>query len=111
MNIEGCLERLRKLQAFQNNQTVTSLSPTTVQLLQTGCIYTYGHDRNMKPIIILRADMFDYSKPINENFNPVYFLMLVVLGFRTVPFYAEKYVCIFDLCNVNFTDIPFKYLY
>lgn len=37
--------------------------------------------------------------------------MLVVLGFRTVPYYAEKYICIFDLCDMNVTEIPYKYLY
>lgn len=80
-------------------------------MLETGCIYTYGHDRNMKPIIILRADMFDFSLPVYQNYNPVYYLMLVVLGFRTVPYYAEKYIVIFDLCNINVTQIPLKYLY
>jgi hypothetical protein len=56
--------------------------------LKSGCIYSYGHDRNMKPIVIIRADKFDYSLTIDQNYNPVYFLMLVVLGFRTVPYHA-----------------------
>lgn len=42
----------------------------------------------MKPIIILRADKFDYKLSLDENYNSVYFLMLVVLGFRAVPYYA-----------------------
>lgn len=62
MNIDKCLERLRKLQAFQNNEIVTTFSSTTIKFLETGCIYTYGHDRGMKPIVILRLDRFDYSR-------------------------------------------------
>ena len=65
----------------------------------------------MKPIVIIRADKFDFSKDIEENFNLVYFLMLTVLGFRTVPYHAEKYSCIFDCNNMNIQDIPYKYLY
>jgi hypothetical protein len=79
--------------------------------LQSGCIYSYGHDRNMKPIVIIRADKFDYSLSIEQSYNPVYFLMLVVLGFRTVPYHAEKYINIFDLCDMNMTEIPYKYLF
>ena len=64
----------------------------------------------MKPIVIIRADKFDFSKTIDEAYNPVYFLLLVVLGYRTVPYHAEKYINIFDLCNMNMTDIPYFYL-
>ena len=79
--------------------------------MQSGCIYSYGHDRNMKPIVIIRADKFDYSLSIEQNYNPVYFLMLVVIGFRNVPYHAEKYINIFDLCDMNMTEIPYKYLF
>lgn len=96
---------------FQNNEVVTTFTPKTMQQLELGCIYTYGHDRNLKPIVILRADKFDYNISLDENYNNVYFLMLVVLGFRTVPYYAEKYICIFDLCGMSLTKIPIKYLY
>jgi hypothetical protein len=65
----------------------------------------------MKPIVILRADKFNYEADLDENYNAVYYLMLIVLGFRTVPYYAEKYVCIFDLCGMSFTQIPKKYMY
>lgn len=37
--------------------------------------------------------------------------MLIVMGIRVVPHYAEKYVCIFDLANMNMTELPYKYLY
>ena len=36
--------------------------------------------------------------------------MLVVMGIRTVPYHAEKYVCIFDLNNMPISEIPFRYL-
>lgn len=36
--------------------------------------------------------------------------MLVVLGYRTVPYHAEKYVCIFDLNNAALSELPFQYL-
>lgn len=65
----------------------------------------------MKPIVIIRADKFDYNLSIDENYNPVYYLMLVVLGYRTVPYHAEKYINIFDLCNMNMTEIPYMYLF
>lgn len=33
-------------------------------MLSDGCIYTYGHDRGMRPIVIIRADKFDFTRPI-----------------------------------------------
>lgn len=99
------------MQAFLNNETITTLTKETIRMLESGAIYTYGHDKNMKPLVIIRADRFDFSKTLEENFNCVYFLMLVVLGFRTVPYHAEKYICIFDLNNMTATQVPYKYLY
>ena len=65
----------------------------------------------MKPLVFIQADKFDFSLSIDHNYNPVYFLLLVVLGYRTVPYHAEKYINIFDLCNMNMTEIPYMYLY
>ena len=45
-------------------------------------------DRGMKPIVILRADRFNTNIEIDENFNAVHFLMLVVKGYRMVPYHA-----------------------
>lgn len=45
-----------------------------------------------------------------EHFNSVYFLMLAILGFKMVPYHAEKYVLIIDFNEISFTKIPFLYL-
>jgi len=37
--------------------------------------------------------------------------MLVVLGFRMVPYHAEKYNFIMDLNNISIPDLPLRYLY
>jgi hypothetical protein len=37
--------------------------------------------------------------------------MLVVLGFKMVPYYAEKYNLILDFNDISLTDIPYVYLY
>jgi hypothetical protein len=42
----------------------------------------------MKPIIIVRADKFDLKMTVDENYNYVYYLMLVVLGYRMVPHHS-----------------------
>ena len=111
MKHKECFDRLLQVQSFLNNKVVTTLSEATIKGLKSGCVYTYGHDRKMKPNIIVRADKFDYSKDFDENMNIVYFLILVVLGFRNVPYHAEKYNCIFDCNNMNLKEIPYKYLY
>jgi hypothetical protein len=65
----------------------------------------------MKPIIIVRADKFDLKLTVDENYNYVYYLMLVVLGYRMIPYHSEKYVTIMDFNDMEFSKIPFKYLY
>jgi hypothetical protein len=37
--------------------------------------------------------------------------MLVVFGYKMVPYHAEKYNLIMDFNNISLTDIPFVILY
>ncbi len=37
--------------------------------------------------------------------------MLVVLGYRMVPYHAEKYNLILDLNDISLTKIPYKYMF
>lgn len=37
--------------------------------------------------------------------------MLVVMGFKMVPYHAEKYTMIMDFNDIALTDIPYTYLY
>lgn len=45
-----------------------------------------------------------------EHFNSVYFLMLVVLGYKMTPYHAEKYTLLVDFNDISFRDIPIMYL-
>lgn len=65
----------------------------------------------MRPIIIIRIDRINLDIPIMEHFNTVYFLMLTILGYKMVPYHAEKYVLLMDFNDISFTDIPIMYLY
>ena len=101
--LEKVMERLKKLQEFHNSPVITNFSERTLTGLKGGCIYTYGRDKSYRPIIIVRADKFDLNLSVEENFNIVYFLMLVVLGYRMVPYHAEKYILLFDLNDMALT--------
>jgi hypothetical protein len=37
--------------------------------------------------------------------------MLVILGYKMVPYHAEKYNLIMDFNHISFSDIPYGYLY
>lgn len=65
----------------------------------------------MRPNIIMRVDKIDLKESMEENFNAFYYLMLVVLGFKMVPYHAEKYNLIMDFNDISLTDIPYVYLY
>lgn len=36
--------------------------------------------------------------------------MIVVIGYRMIPYHVEKYITIFDLNNLPLSDVPVKYL-
>ena len=76
-----------------------------------GQAYCYGHDRGMRPNVILRVDKIDFRQPIQETFNSFYYMMLVVLGYKMVPYHAEKYNLIMDFNDISLSDIPYSYLY
>ncbi len=59
----------------------------------------------------MRIDRFDLNADIDDHFNAIYYLMLVVLGYRMVPYHSEKYNLIIDLNNISLSNIPFRILY
>ena len=79
---------MKELQQFHNNPTIIKFDETTIEKLKKGSLYTYGRDRKMKPIIILRFDRFDTHCSVEENYGCVYYLMLVIIGFMMVPHHA-----------------------
>ena len=59
----------------------------------------------------MRMDRFDLNQEMEENFNSIYYLMMVVLGFRMVPYHAEKNILIVDLNNMSLSKVPFKLMF
>jgi hypothetical protein len=59
----------------------------------------------------MRLDRYDPKVGIDEHFNSIYYLMLVVLGYKMVPYHSEKNVLILDFDSTSITDIPFRYLW
>lgn len=95
---------------YHTNATITRFDISTVEALEKGQIYTYGHDKNYHPIVVMRMDRFDLDQDIDEHFNSIYYLMMVVLGFRMVPYHAEKNILIIDLDDMALSKVPFKYM-
>ena len=77
----------------------------------------------MRPVLIVRADILAASlkqnKAINfkveteilKNFNCVYYLLLIVMNFKMLPYHNEKYVTIMDFNDMDFGEIPFVTLF
>lgn len=65
----------------------------------------------MRPNVIMRVDKIDFRQPIQDTFNSFYYMMLVVLGYKMVPYHAEKYNLIMDFNNISLSEIPYSYLY
>jgi hypothetical protein len=84
-----------KLQEFHTNKVITRLTRETIHRLELGFIYSYGYDKEMHPILIVRADKLastikEKSKAeaeVLKNFNSVYFLLLIVTNFKMVPYH------------------------
>jgi hypothetical protein len=55
----------------------------------------------------MRIDKIDFKVPLEEIFNPVYYLMLVVKAFKMVPYHAEKFVLLIDFNDISLTSIPY----
>lgn len=109
--MEKAAERVKMVVNYHRNEEMTKFNEETIKKLEEGTIYSYGHDKGMRPVVIMRVDKFNFKLPIEEHFNAVYYLMLVVLGYRMVPYHAEKYTMIMDFNDIAFSDIPYVYLY
>jgi hypothetical protein len=90
---------------------ITRLDEQTMLRLGVGSIYSYGYDRKLLPVLVMRIDRMDFKQPLEETFNAVYYLMLIVKAFKMVPYHAEKFVLIIDFNDISFTSIPYLDLY
>jgi hypothetical protein len=90
---------------------VIKLDDETITKLESGSIYSYGCDKKLLPILIMRVDKMNFKKPLDETFNMVYYLILIVKCFKMVPYHAEKYILIIDFNDISFTSIPYFELY
>jgi hypothetical protein len=59
----------------------------------------------------MRVDKIDFKASLEDIFNPVYFLMLVVKAFRMVPYHAEKFVLLIDFNDISLASMPYFQIY
>lgn len=85
---EKVVERLRDIINYHKHPIITNFDQSTLAKLQKGINYTYGCDKGMRPIIIIRLDLIDFEEPFDRIINAYYYLMLVVYHFRMVPYHA-----------------------
>lgn len=60
---------------------------------------------------MIQASKFNFDLSSDEIYNAVYFLMLVVMGYRMVPYFAEKYILLFDLNHMKLSEIPYTKIF
>lgn len=76
--------------------------------MKNGVIYTFGRDRNNRPIIYLNLAQINlkiYS--LNEYYSAINAVLTVVTQFLFVKGVVETYVFIIDMGGKNFTSLPF----
>jgi len=49
---------------FHSHKIVTTFNESTIKKLEGGCIYSYGQDKGMRPVVVMRVDKFDFKLPI-----------------------------------------------
>jgi hypothetical protein len=82
------IERLKDAINYHRHPIITNFDDNTILRLQRGVTYTYGWDRGMRPIVIIRIDKIDFEENMDDILNSYYYLMLVVYAFRMVPYHA-----------------------
>lgn len=108
---EKVIERLRQAINYHRHPIITNFDQSTIFKLQKGIAYTFGYDKGMRPIIVLKMDQVDFQDNFHNMLNPYYFIMLIVYTYRMVPYHAEKVTFIVDLLNVSLRNIPLFSLY
>ena len=108
---EKIITRLRDVVNHNNNPVITAFNPDTLDRLNAGFAYTFGHDRNYKPILVIRIDRINFQESFELVLNAYYYLMLTVYHYRMVPYHAEKITFIFDFGTLPLTSLPVFSLY
>jgi hypothetical protein len=108
---EKVIQRIKDVINYHRHPVITKLEESTLSKLGKGIFYTYGCDRGMRPIVVLRIERINFDEPFEEIINPYYYIMLIVYAFRLVPYHAEKVTIIADLNNVSLSSLPIFSLY
>ena len=109
-SIPSTIDRLWDLQTFYYSP-ITKLNNKTVDNLKKGFVYTFGYSKNYRPIVIVRVDRIENDMDVEEIFNTLYYLMIVLCAYKMEPYHSEKYIIIIDLNHMNISQIPYPRIY
>lgn len=108
---EKVVQRIKDVINYHRHPTITKFDEGTLNKLAQGMFYTYGCDRGMRPIVVMRIERINFEEDFELILNPYYYMMLIVYAFRMVPYHAEKVTIIADLNNVSLSSLPILTLY
>lgn len=100
------VERLKDIINHHRNPVITAFNHETLKRLEQGIMYTYGHDKGLKPIVVIRIDRINFEESFELLMNAYYYFMLTIFHYRMVPYHAEKLVFIVDFGTMALTRIP-----
>ena len=56
------VERINTIINHHRNPVITNFTHATLKKLEQGIMYTYGYDKNFKPIVVVRVDRMNFEE-------------------------------------------------
>ena len=60
---EKVIQRIKDVIEYHRHPVITKFDGSTLAKLRRGAFYTYGCDRDMRPILVMRIERIDFGEP------------------------------------------------
>jgi len=103
-----CAEKLQKYLDWKKALKTTYFEPGELELLKSGAIYSYGRDKQWRPLIYVDIEKINLDKVVPEHFgNAIAYLLQIYREHAFVPGKVENYIILIDTHDKFVLSFPF----
>lgn len=110
-DLPKCTQTLQNFFAFLKDERYHKWNETIDQILKTGVIYTYGRDKQFRPILIVDVEKLMNAKfPMEDFIQALIYFTDVVKYNCFLPGHVETWTIIIETNNMSVWSLPIRHI-
>jgi len=108
---KGTLKSVVTTYEWQRDMFPLKMTPEVANLIKSGFLYVGGRDRNFRPLLIIKANVFSAHKPypnLEQSIMAYVFAIEYINKYFHVPGQVENWNILVDMKDISLLNIPVK---